>query len=223
MTDDLLKGLNEFKHYHYGEGNDDFMKALITAGQNPKYFIISCIDSRCNPYTIFRAPPGLFFTHKAMGAIVRPYKKGTALAAALQFALKYNNVETVIVLGHTNCGAIKALAEELDDPEISSFISVAQSALEKAKATHNIKEEILAKTEQQTVLESTQNLKAYPSVAKALSAGKISVKSWIFDMHTGNLLEHSDKTNDFTIINPDTPTIDSRAESLDTNKKLRNH
>ncbi|MGB0720674.1 MAG: carbonic anhydrase, partial [Bdellovibrionales bacterium] len=116
MTDDLVKGLAEFKRYHYAD-DDSLMNTLVEQGQSPRYFIISCIDSRTNPGTIFRAKPGAFFAHKAMGAIVRPYKQGTALAAALQFALNYNQVDTVIVLGHTKCGAVQALAEDLDDPE----------------------------------------------------------------------------------------------------------
>ena len=117
MTQDLINGAAEFKRYHY-EGNEALMESLVESGQDPRYFIISCIDSRCNPGTIFRAKPGTFFAHKAMGAIIRPYHQGTALAAALQFALNYNNVGIIIVLGHTQCGAIKALAEDIDDPEI---------------------------------------------------------------------------------------------------------
>ena len=163
MTKDLLAGLKAFKHYHY-EQNNDLMSVLTTEGQNPDYFIISCIDSRCNPSTIFRAKPGSFFAHKAMGAIVRPYHQGTALAAALQFAIKYNNVKTIIVLGHTQCGAVKALAEGLDDPEISSFISVAKHGLEKAQTCCTSPDDVLARTEQEVVLESTNNLKNYPSV-----------------------------------------------------------
>lgn len=199
MTQDLIKGAESFKHYHYEQDND-LMKELVEAGQNPKYFIISCIDSRCNPGTIFRAKPGSFFAHKAMGAIVRPYHKGTALAAALQFALDYNNVEHIIVLGHTKCGAMKALAEGLDDPEISSFINVAKHALTKAQACSHNHDEILEITEKEAILESTENLKQYPSVKKALAENRVTVKSWQFDIETGNVLEFNDDTKEFEII-----------------------
>ncbi len=212
MTKDLIKGLQSFKHYHYHH-DSDLMNDLVELGQDPRYFIISCIDSRCNPGTIFRAQPGIFFAHKAMGAIVRPYQKGTALAAALQFALNYNNVKIVIVLGHTQCGAIKALAENLDDPEITSFINVAKSALAKAQSCCTNHEDVLAKTEQETVLESTKNLKNYPSVAKALEENRIEVKSWLFDIKTGNLLEHDEKTNQFEVITTDVIDEDCRQGS----------
>lgn len=210
MTQDLIDGLQRIKHYYYDSGDDDLMTKLVKSGQNPKYFIISCIDSRCNPSTIFRAQPGIFFAHKAMGAIVRPYKEGTALAAALQFALNYNNVDTIIVLGHTQCGAIKALAEKIDDPEISSFISVAQHGLEKAQQCSTDHDEILAITEKETVLKSVDNLKTYPSVANALTENRITIKPWLFDIKTGNLLEHDAATNNFEIITTETAEEDSR-------------
>lgn len=210
MTDDLIQGLKSFKHYHY-EGDSELMTSLAKEGQNPKYFIISCIDSRCNPGTIFRAKPGTFFAHKAMGAIVRPYEKGTALAAALQFALNYNKVDTIIVLGHTQCGAIEALINEDDDPEISSFIDVAQTALNNAKACCDTEEGVSLKTEQGAVLESVKNLASYPSVHKALSENRITIKPWQFDMKTGDLLEHDNATNEFKIITTTTTqTEDSR-------------
>lgn len=209
MTQDLIDGAAEFKRFHY-DGDQDLMAELVKLGQDPKYFIISCIDSRCNPGTIFRAQPGIFFAHKAMGAIVRPYHKGTALAAALQFALNYNKVEHVIVLGHTECGAIKALAAGINDEEISSFINVAKHGLEKAKACCTNEQDILDKTEKEVILESTENLKKYPSVATALEEKRITIKSWQFDMKSGDLLEYNSDTKDFEIITTETPKEDSR-------------
>lgn len=199
MTHTLLDGFREFRAESYGE--NDLMARLVREGQKPEYFIISCIDSRSNPGTIFRPEPGTFFSHKAMGAIVRPYKQGTALAAALQFALTYNDVKEIIILGHTGCGAVKALVEKLADEEISSFVDVAQKALHTAETccdgvcTHD---ELLRYTEEQIVLQSAENLKGYPSVAKALTEKRAIIRPWLFDMERGNLLEFDG--NDFTTI-----------------------
>ena len=199
MANDLLKGFKKFRKDNY-EGTSSVMKKLVEEGQSPDYFIISCIDSRSNPGTIFRPEPGTFFAHKAMGAIVRPYKKGTALAAALQFALVHNTVKEIIVLGHTGCGAIKAMVEKIDDEEISSFINVAQAGLENAKhrcgdsCTHD---ELLRNSEEEIVLLSAENLKSYPSVAAALEEGRVIIKPWLFDMESGELLQYSDDFKEF--------------------------
>lgn len=198
MSNLLLKGFKMFRKENY-EGAS-LMKRLVKDGQSPDYFIISCIDSRSNPGTIFRPEPGTFFAHKAMGAIVRPYKKGTALAAALQFALVHNKVKEIIVLGHTGCGAIKAMVEKIDDEEISSFINVAQTGLEKAQercGDHCTHAELLRHSEEEIVLLSAENLKSYPSVANALAESRVVIKPWLFDMESGELLQYSQDFKEF--------------------------
>lgn len=209
MTDELVTGFEDFKRYSYEDGSA-IMPKLIEEGQSPRYFIISCIDSRANPGTIFRAQPGAFFAHKAMGAIVRPYKQGTALAAALRFALDYNKVERIIVLGHTECGAIKALADNIEDPEIASFIEVAQHALERAQKCTSCHGELLDRTVEETVLESTENLMSYPSVKSAVEEGRAKIVPWVFEMKSGNLLEYSEDAKKFETITTHKNTQDCR-------------
>jgi carbonic anhydrase len=192
MTDPLLEGFRQFREENYG-GSNTLMRRLVQDGQSPTHFIISCIDSRSNPGTIFRPAPGTFLAHKAMGAIVRPYKKGTALAAALQFAIVHNKVKEIVILGHTGCGAIKALVDKIEDEEISSFIDVAQVGLKKARelcGPQCAPGDLLRHAEEQIVLQSTENLRAYPSVKNALAAKTLVLKSWLFDMDTGNLFEY---------------------------------
>lgn len=199
MIDELIKGFYKFRRKEY-EGAGASMPTLVKEGQSPSCFIISCIDSRANPGKIFYAPPGTFFAHKAMGAIVRPYKQGTALAAALQFALNYNKVEEIIILGHTGCGAIEALVKGLDDPEISLFIDVAKSGLKTAQEKCGAactEKEILRATEEQILLESFENIKTYPSVAGALADRRVNIRLWLFDMAAGHILEFDDSSQDF--------------------------
>ena len=199
MTQNLIAGFNAFRKRAY-EGETPVMPELVEQGQDPDYFIISCIDSRTNPATIFGAPPGTFFAHKAMGAIIRPYRKGRALAAALQFALYHQNVTKIIILGHTNCGAVKALVEGLEDEEIQSFVTVAQQGLERAKELESCgdhHDDLFRHTEEQIVHLSKKNLLTYPSVQARLSAGKLEIRCWLFEMAHGHLLEYDERTGHF--------------------------
>lgn len=198
MSQNLIKGFQRFHDAHYTSAGAQ-MPQLAAEGQNPEYVIISCVDSRSNPATVFDTPPGMFFAFNAMGAIVRPYEQGTALASLLQFAIEHKNVEKVIILGHTGCGAIEAMAESIDDPEITSFIAVARDGLEKAKTLTKTDdhEELLRRAEEQVVLLSVNNLKTYPSVAKALKENKLEVRGWIFDLHSGNLLQYDEYLQKF--------------------------
>ncbi len=199
MPKSLLEGFKKFRAEHY-EGHNALMPRLSQQGQNPEYFIISCMDSRSLPGIIFKQPPGSFMTHTPPGAIVRSYKKGTALSAGLQVALVLNNVRTIIVLGHTGCAAISALVNKIDDPEISSFVDVAQEGLKKAselcgpQCSHAA---LIRHAEEQIVLQSVENLKTYPSVANLLKTGELDIKPWLFDMDTGELLAFNAVTDHF--------------------------
>ncbi len=198
MSNKLLEGFEKFFTEEY-DSSDSVMQKLVEEGQQPEYFIISCIDSRANPGTIFKPKPGTFFAFKAMGAIVRPYKQGTALAASLQFALEHMKVPKLILLGHTQCGAIKAMAEDIDDPEIASFLNVAKDGLEKAKAKLGEEngEVLLREAEKQIVLQSMENLKTYPPVANALEENRLEIRGWVFDMAAGAILEYAQDTQTF--------------------------
>ena len=210
MSNKLLEGFEKFVTEEY-EGNDSVMQKLVEEGQSPEYFIISCIDSRANPGTIFKPKPGTFFAFKAMGAIVRPYKQGTALAASLQFALEYMKVPKLILIGHTQCGAIKALADGNDDPEIASFIDVAQLGLKRAKERMtdkgaDVSDDLLREAEKQIVLQSMENLKSYPPVAKALEENRLEIRGWVFDMSAGAILEYAQAADKFEPITTLKPT-----------------
>ena len=202
MAHKLLEGFKTFKKEAYNEATGT-MLGLIKEGQDPDYFIISCIDSRANPGMIFRPEPGTFFAHKAMGAIVRPYKKGTALAAALQFSFKYNNVKKLIVCGHTECGAIKALINGIEDEEIAPFLEVAKSGVAKAEAKVSAEagsQFVYRQAEKEIILQSAKNLMTYPSVMEAFEKGNLQIIPWLFDMSKGEIHEYSEEKDDFVPI-----------------------
>lgn len=199
MVQDLIEGFYEFRKKEY-EHDEASMPGLVKDGQSPAYFIVSCIDSRSDPGTIFCAQPGTFFAHKAMGAIIRPYKKGTALAAALQFSLVHSEVKKIIILGHTGCGAIDALVKALKDDEIMSFVEVAQNGLNAAKdmcGPSCTDKDLSRAAEEQILLQSLQNIKTYPSVTQALKQRRITLHAWLFEMKSGNLLEFSESSKKF--------------------------
>jgi len=209
MTHPLIEGFKRFKTTAY-KSPDASMPKLVSEGQHPGYYIISCGDSRSDPSTMFGTGPGEIFGFKPIGTIVRPYKRGTALASSLQFAMKYLEIPELIVIGHTECGAIKALVEHLDDPEIAGFIQEAQKSLDIVLNTLGegpSAEQILRSTEQQVVLQSIENLKEYPSVAEALETRDLKIRGWIFDMKSGNILEHDQASGQFeSLTNFDEPS-----------------
>ena len=191
MTDSLIEGFKRFlaKYDNASGGPAD-----------REYVIISCVDSLSDPGIIFDKPPGTYFGFRAPGAIVRPYKAGTALSATLDIALVSNRVRKIIVLGHTGCAAMNALVNGSDNEEIHSFVEQAKVGLSRAKklcGAQYAQEDLLRLTEEQTVLQSVENLKTYPTVAKHLKDGSLEILSWVYDKNAGALKAYNAQSAHF--------------------------
>ena len=93
----------------------DRYRALSETGQSPQIMVIGCCDSRVSPEVIFDARPGELFVVRNIGNLVPPYTPDgaqRAVSAALEFAVQALKVKHIVVLGHAQCGGIRAFAEE---------------------------------------------------------------------------------------------------------------
>jgi carbonic anhydrase len=207
MPDQLIAGFRRFQQEHYA-GEDGIMQKLARNGQKPNCMIISCADSRADPAIIFDADPGKFFGFKSIGAIVRPYSQGTALSATLAYAIGALKTDKLVLLGHTKCGAVKAMIEGIEDPDISSFVDVAQLAKQRAEISRDFATAACAGFDMQSTLEqellhvSEENLRGYPAVQQALAENRLTIKKWLFDLEKGDLKEFNPNTGRFeTLLN----------------------
>lgn len=83
----------------------------LTAGQEPFAIILGCSDSRVPAELVFDQGLGDLFVIRVAGNIVAPSQIGSVEFAAGQFGTRL-----VVVLGHTNCGAVTATLDELQRP-----------------------------------------------------------------------------------------------------------
>src|SRR3989304_9820794 len=100
-------------------------RELAEDGQSPEIMVIGCCDSRVSPEVIFDARPGELFVVRNVGNLVPPYTPdGTqrAVSAALEFAVQALKVKHIVVLGHAQCGGIRAFAEEAAPLSPGDFI-----------------------------------------------------------------------------------------------------
>ncbi len=217
MSHKLLDGFHKFRNdtkNYAPNGKDGLLQTLVKNGQDPEYLIIGCMDSRVAPEVILNLSPGTCFSHRPMGAMIQPYdaefNSSKEFNAKVKFALEGNNVKEIIIMGHTHCGAIKALVGKIDDQDISPWINTAKKALNSAannlskNENNNSEEALLRETEQQAVILSIKNLATYPSVQNALKNGTLKINGWIFDMYSANLLELDPATGEFNSIIDDT-------------------
>ena len=120
--DELLDRLRSFHQDAFPQYREQF-QSLVDKGQHPTTLFIGCSDSRLVPYLLTGAGPGELFLVRNVGAFVPPYDgshghHGTA--AAIEFAVLNLNVSRIVVCGHSHCGAIKALYEEVS-PEAQNL------------------------------------------------------------------------------------------------------
>jgi carbonic anhydrase len=111
---DRLKDGNQRFAANVG-GSDAFVshtrRAELAAGQQPFAIILGCSDSRVPAEIVFDQGLGDLFVIRVAGNIVAPSQVGS-----VEFAAARYDVRLVVVLGHSQCGAILATLEELESP-----------------------------------------------------------------------------------------------------------
>ncbi len=93
------------------EGNRHHMKHQDSLAGEPHIMIVSCADSRVPPETVFNLKAGKIFTTRAFGTIV-----DKSILGSLEYGAEHLNCRVLVVLGHTNCSALKEAIEEHDHP-----------------------------------------------------------------------------------------------------------
>ena len=106
----LLEGYQAFRQGRFAQESARY-RELAEQGQKPETLILACCDSRAAPETIFNALPGEIFVVRNVANLVPPYMptggyNGTS--AALEFAITGLGVSDIVVLGHGQCGGIRA-------------------------------------------------------------------------------------------------------------------
>lgn len=99
-------------------------------GQWPFATILSCIDSRTSAELIFDQGLGDIFSVRIAGNIVN-----TDIIGSMEFACKIAGSKLVVVLGHTNCGAVKGACDHLEMGNLTELLSKLQPAVYQEKTT----------------------------------------------------------------------------------------
>ena len=109
--DNLLEEL-ELGNKEYSKKNKNIFKKFIN-GQSPDIAVLTCSDSRVIPEYIFNKSIGDLFVIRVAGNIALDH----SIIKSIEYAVDHLKVSYLIVLGHTNCGAVKASEESEDKNE----------------------------------------------------------------------------------------------------------
>lgn len=181
------------------EGNERFVKNLkkqrdlldqvndTREGQWPFATILSCIDSRTSSELIFDQGLGDIFSVRIAGNIVN-----TDIIGSMEFACKIAGSKLIVVLGHSNCGAVKGACDHLEMGNLTELLSKLQPAVYQEKTTKSNRNssniefvenvaEINVKRSAEQIIERSYILE------QMLEAGHIGVVGAMYNVETGKV------------------------------------
>jgi carbonic anhydrase len=183
----------------------DRYRALAQDGQSPQVMVIGCCDSRCSPEVIFDARPGQLFVVRNVGNLVPPYApdgRAHGVSAALEFGAMALKVKHIVVLGHAQCGGVKAFAEGADPLTPGDFIGkwmalMAPAAQKVGPRGDRSPEAYVTLLELANIENSLDNLRTFPRLRKMIDAGEVAVHGAYFGVATGELSVRDEATGAF--------------------------
>lgn len=176
----------------------------LSSGQDPDILFITCADSRIMPSLITQTVPGEIFACRNAGNIVPAYGDVNAggVTGTIEYAVWALKVKHVIVCGHSDCGAMKALIHPekvAGMPSVAAWLRHAETA--RFVTIHNHPEadenELLRIVIQENVRAQIDNLETHPSVAARRRQGKLRLHGWVYDIGSGDILVLNQDTDHF--------------------------
>jgi len=181
---------------------------LAARGQRPKILVIACCDSRVAPELIFDSGPGEIFVLRNVANLAPPYLPNDdyhGASAAIEFAVQSLQVGHIVVMGHAQCGGVKAFAETCCDSsaprQASDFVGrwirlMAPAAARLGGPTGPLSEwsENLAL---ESIKNSIENLRTFPYIKDREERGDLRLHGAYFGVATGKLLTLDATTGQF--------------------------
>src|SRR5271157_1371861 len=199
----ILKGVSTFQTEVYPAQRAMFER--LKRGQNPLAFFIACEDSRVMPNLITQTVAGEIFTERNPGNLVPHYGDFVGgVSAGVEYAMLVLKVPLVIILGHTDCGVMKALlhpehAQGL--PGLQQWMRHASEPQHRimrdhADASHEEKLRLLT---EYNVLAQIENLKSHPSVHSRFINREVDIRGWVYDIGDGSIWMADPESGQFEI------------------------
>ena len=170
-------------------------RELSERGQSPQVMVIGCCDSRVSPEVIFDAGPGELFVMRNVANLVPVYQPdggAHGVSAALEFAVQVLRVPHVVVLGHAQCGGIRAFVDNAAPLSPGDFIGRWMSMFIKPderveQREHETRQEFVTRIEKAAVFRSLENLMTFPFVNRAVERGELALHGAYFGVAQGSL------------------------------------
>ena len=169
--------------------DSDYFKKM-GQGQKPELLYIGCSDSRVTAEELMGAEPGEVFVHRNIANMVISIDLNAM--SVVTYAVEHLKVNHVVICGHYGCGGVKAAMQSADlgilNPWLRNIRDVYR--IHKNELNHIVDEEKkYERLVELNVKEQCVNLIKTSSVQKAYRDRGLKVHGWVFDVHTGKLVD----------------------------------
>jgi carbonic anhydrase len=170
-------------------------RELSERGQSPETMLIGCSDSRVSPEVIFDAGPGELFVVRNVANLVPVYQPDSGahgVSAALEYAVNVLKVKHIVVLGHAQCGGIRAFIDKIQPLSPGDFIGKWMQMFIKPgevveQREHESMQDFVVRIEKAAVFRSLENLMTFPFVRDAVERGETQLHGAYFGVAEGSL------------------------------------
>ena len=162
--------------------------AALAEGQYPHAVIVGCADSRVAPEILFDQGVGDLFVVRVAGNVVTG--AGASVKGSIEYAIAELNAPLILVLGHSNCGAVKAAIKHIDQKDslpgaIKELVELIKPAVSKANTETG---DLLDNAIRDNVVVGVERLKALdPIVAPKVREGTVKVVGGVYDLKSGKV------------------------------------
>jgi carbonic anhydrase len=180
-------------------------RELSVKGQSPEVMVIGCCDSRVSPEVIFDVGPGELFVVRNIANLVptyQPDENAHGVSAALEFAVTVLKVKHIVVLGHAQCGGIRAFVDKIEPLTPGDFIGKWMQMFIKPgevveQREHETMAQFVERIEKAAVFRSLENLMTFPFVRKAVESGQMQLHGAYFGVAEGTLFVLDQASKEF--------------------------
>ncbi|MDA9408931.1 MULTISPECIES: carbonic anhydrase [unclassified Bradyrhizobium] len=170
-------------------------RELSVKGQSPEVMVIGCCDSRVSPEVIFDVGPGELFVVRNIANLVptyQPDENAHGVSAALEYAVTVLKVKHIVVLGHAQCGGIRAFVDKIEPLTPGDFIGKWMQMFIKPgevveQRDHETMAQFVERIEKAAVFRSLENLMTFPFVRRAVESGQMQLHGAYFGVAEGTL------------------------------------
>ncbi|MBK6506593.1 MAG: carbonic anhydrase [Ignavibacteria bacterium] len=181
------------------EGNDRFVKGELTVkdvpkqiieaskGQYPKAVILSCLDSRVPIEKVFDRSIGDVFVARVAGNIVN-----TDILASMEYGCKVSGAKLIVVLGHSDCGAVKSAIDNVQLGNITELLAKIRPSIDSLgpysgeKTSKN--KEFVEKVSNENVRTAIDNIRLNSPILKEMEdKGEIKIVGAVYDIDNGKV------------------------------------